>query len=41
MIKRIVPKERLEKAKEDETELLKFAFEWVRFAILGEPVFEK
>ncbi len=41
MIKKIVPKERLERAKEDETALLKFAFEWVRFTVLGEPVFEK
>ncbi|MDL1957172.1 MAG: YkgJ family cysteine cluster protein [Candidatus Desulfofervidus auxilii] len=34
-----VPSERVQKIKEDDEELLKFAFEWVRFAILGEPIF--
>ncbi|MCD6319587.1 MAG: YkgJ family cysteine cluster protein [Candidatus Desulfofervidaceae bacterium] len=35
-----IPQERWQRIKENETELLKFAFDWVRFAILGEPIFE-
>ncbi len=39
-IKRLIPQERLRLIKESEVELLKFAFDWVRFAILGEAVFD-
>jgi len=34
-----LPEERIRRIKEDDEELLRFAFEWVRFAILGEPIF--
>jgi hypothetical protein len=34
-----VPEERKEKIKNDDEELIRFGFEWLRFSIFGEKIF--